>query len=148
LFGSHLAYLALTLPIARLRAKHWNVPMSSATTRHRGSSRSWRKTPVCGEIDVAAVERWLKKATTLDYVVAAQHLMAFYGPNGLHPDPGQQYLYTRLAAGYWEAINPNDTDTATRAGFGRPALARWKRRCPSPIASAPKPKPHRSSRRC
>jgi TonB family protein len=123
LVGSHLAYLALTpADCATARAAlerahelgHDQAPWKLAQLAENSS---------CGETDVAAAERWLKKATTLDYVIAAQRLIAFYGPNGLRPDPGQQYLYARVAAGYGEAIFPNDSETGTRAGFDRTTLA-------------------------
>jgi TonB family protein len=42
----------------------------------------------------------------------------------------QQYLYARVAAGYWEAVYPKDTDTSARAGFDRAAIAEMEKTLP------------------
>ena len=34
----------------------------------------------------------------------------------------QQYVYARVAGGYWEAVYPNDTNASSRAGFDAAAL--------------------------
>jgi TonB family protein len=72
----------------------------------------------CGDVDRAELERWLKKAVTLDYPGAAVDLMNFYGA-GDKPDPVQQYTYARVAAGYWESTKL----TQPREGFDAAALA-------------------------
>ena len=71
----------------------------------------------CGDIDRAALEKWLKKAVVLDYPGAAIDLMHFYG-EGETPDRAHQYLYARVAAGYWEATKMD----APRDGFDTQAL--------------------------
>jgi TonB family protein len=72
----------------------------------------------CGELDRAQLERWLKKAVTLDYPRAAEDLIIFYR-NGTEPDAKvQQYTYARVAAGYWEA----NKVTVPREGFDAAAL--------------------------
>ena len=72
----------------------------------------------CGPIDRAQLERWLKKAVTLDYPRAALDLIVHYRV-GTEPNAKvQQYVYARVAAGYWEA----NKLTAPRDGFDAPAL--------------------------
>jgi TonB family protein len=108
LVGSHLAYLALT-PADCAAAR-------DALTRadelgHDRAARSLADLAAnssCGDRDDAALERWLKKAVTLDHFVAAQRLVALYSPTGRRPDRVQQYTYARVAAGYWEAVYPNE----------------------------------------
>jgi TonB family protein len=122
LVGSHLAYLALT-------ASDCTAARDALTRADElgNDQASWKLAQLaentsCGEIDIAAVERWLKKAVTLDYMVAAQRLIALYSPTGARSDPTERYVYARVAGGYWEAIHPNDTGTSTRAGFDTAAL--------------------------
>jgi len=72
----------------------------------------------CGAVDRAQLERWLKKAVTLDYPRAAEDLVILYR-NGTEPDAKvQQYTYARVAAGYWEA----NKLTVAREGFDAAAL--------------------------
>jgi TonB family protein len=72
----------------------------------------------CGTVDRAQLERWLKKAVTLDYPRAAEDLIIFYR-NGTEPNAKvQQYIYARVAAGYWEA----NKLTVAREGFDATAL--------------------------
>jgi len=72
----------------------------------------------CGALDRAQLERWLKKAVTLDYPRAAEDLVVFYR-NGTEPNAKvQQYIYSRVAAGYWEA----NKLTVPREGFDAAAL--------------------------
>lgn len=72
----------------------------------------------CGPVDRAQVERWLRKAVTQDYPGAALDLIAHY-KSGTEPNAKvQQYVYARVAAGYWEA----NKLTAPRDGFDAPAL--------------------------
>jgi len=72
----------------------------------------------CGTVDRSQLERWLKKAVTLDYPRAAQDLIIFYG-NATEPAAKvQQYIYARVAAGYWEA----NKVTVPREGFDAAAL--------------------------
>jgi TonB family protein len=74
--------------------------------------------PTCGAVDRAAIERWLKKAVTLDYPPAAQELIKFYGTSQTPEDKLQRYIYARVAAGYWESTKA----TAPRDGFDTQAL--------------------------
>jgi TonB family protein len=122
LVGSHLAYLALTSADcaaardALTRADelgHDQAPWKLAQLAENTS---------CGEPDIPVVERWLKKAVTLDCLVAAQHLIDLYSPAGARNDPVQRYVYARVASGYWDAVYPNDTNTSGRVGFDAAAL--------------------------
>jgi TonB family protein len=122
LVGSHLAYLALT-PTDCAAAR-------DALTRadelgHDRAARSLADLATntsCGEIDYAAVERWLKKAVTLDFILAAQRLIALYAPDGRLPNSYQQYMYGRVAAGYWDVVYPKETKPGGNNGFDPPAL--------------------------
>jgi TonB family protein len=122
LVGSHLLYLALTASDcsaareALVRADELGSDQAAWKLAQLTENRS------CGETDVVALERWLKKAVTLDYLVAAQRLIALYSPAGARTDPVQRYLYARVANGYWAAVYPNDTSGSSRAGFDAAAL--------------------------
>lgn len=122
LVGSHLAYLALTpadCEAARailIRADELGNDQAPWKLAQLADNNS------CGETDVASLERWLKKAVTLDYLIAAQRLMSLYSPAGARSDPVQQYTYARVAGGYWQAVYPNDTSGSSRAGFDAAAL--------------------------
>jgi len=122
LVGSHLAYLALT-PADCDAARE-----TLARADELGSDQAaWKLAQLaenasCGETDVAALERWLKKAVTLDYLVAAQRLISLYSPAGARSDPVQRYVYARMAAGYWQAVYPKDTSDISRTGFDAAAL--------------------------
>jgi TonB family protein len=72
----------------------------------------------CGTIDRPTLERWLKKAVTLDYPRAALDLIVHYGAGTEPTARVQQYVYARVAAGYWEA----NKLTAPRPGFDATAL--------------------------
>lgn len=127
LAGSHMAYLALT-------ANDCNAAREALTRADElgHDQAAWKLAQLaennsCGETDVAALERWLKKAVTLDYLIAAQRLISLYSPAGARSDPVQRYLYARVAAGYWEAVYPNETDGADRAGFGATALSEMEK---------------------
>ena len=76
----------------------------------------------CGDVDKTELERWLKKAVTLDYPGAAVDLMNLYG-EGDQPDRVQQYVYARVAAGYWE----NTKLTQPREGFDATALGNMEK---------------------
>ncbi|HET9865120.1 MAG TPA: TonB family protein [Steroidobacteraceae bacterium] len=72
----------------------------------------------CGDTDRAELERWLKKAVTLDYPGAAVDLLNFYA-DADPPDRVQQYVYARVAADYWDS----NKLTQPRTGFDAAALA-------------------------
>jgi TonB family protein len=122
LVGSHFAYLALTesdcaaARDALSRADELGSDQAAWKLAQLAENRS------CGETDVAALERWLKKAVTLDYLVAVQRLMSLYSPTGSRTDPVQRYVYARVAGGYWEAVYPNDPSGSSRGGFDATAL--------------------------
>src|SRR6188768_394032 len=122
LVGSHLAYLALTpadCDAARetlTRADELGSDQAAWKLAQLADNAS------CGEADVAALERWLKEAVTLDYLLAAQRLISLYSPTGARSDPVQRYVYARMAAGYWQAVYPNDTSDISRTGFDAAAL--------------------------
>jgi TonB family protein len=122
LVGSHLAYLALTpadCEAARdtlTRADELGSDQAAWKLAQLADNSS------CGESDVVALERWLKKAVTLDYLIAAQRLIALYSPAGAHPDPVQRYVYARVAAGYWQAVYPKDATDTSRTGFDAASL--------------------------
>jgi TonB family protein len=122
LVGSHLTYLALTpgdCAVARealTRADELGSDQASWQLAQLAENRS------CGDVDVAAMERWLKKAVTLDYLPAAQRLIQLYSPTGSKTDPVQQYVYARIAGGYWEAVFGKEGNPGSRAGFDVAAL--------------------------
>jgi len=122
LVGSHLSYLALTdadCAVARdalTRADELGSDQAAWQLAQLAENRS------CGDTDVAAVERWLKKAVTLDYLIAAQRLIDLYSPTGSKTDPVQQYIYARVAGGYWEAVYGKEGNPGSRAGFDVAAL--------------------------
>jgi TonB family protein len=122
LVGHRLAYLALTpsdcaaARDALTRADELGSDQASWTLAQVAENSS------CGEADIAAMERWLKKSVQLDFLVAAQRLIALYSPTGRRSDPVQQYLYARVAGGYWEAVSPNDAKPGGSTGFDTAAL--------------------------
>jgi TonB family protein len=122
LVGSNLSYLALTpadCAVARealSRADELGNDQAAWQLAQLADNRS------CGEADVDAKERWLKKAVTLDYLVAAQRLIEFYSATGLRTDPVQKYRYARVAGGYWEAVYGKEGNPGSRAGFDAAAL--------------------------
>jgi TonB family protein len=122
LVGSNLSYLALTpadCAVARealTRADELGSDQAAWQLAQLADNRS------CGEADADAKERWLKKAVTLDYLVAAQRLIDFYSPSGQRTDPVQRYQYARVAGGYWEAVYGKEGNPGSRAGFDAAAL--------------------------
>jgi TonB family protein len=122
LVGAQQTYLALTASdcaVARdalTRADELGSDQASWQLAQLAENRS------CGETDVAALERWLKKAVTLDYLAAVQRLIELYSPTGLKTDPVQRYVYARVAGGYWEAVNGKEGNPGSRAGFDMAAL--------------------------
>jgi TonB family protein len=122
LVGSQLSYLALTASDcatareALTRADELGSDQASWQLAQLAENRS------CGEPDGAALERWLKKAVTLDYLAAAQRLIELYSPVGSRTDPVQQYVYARVAGGYWEAVYGKEGNPGSRAGFDAAAL--------------------------
>ena len=122
LVGSHLAYLALT-PTDCAAAR--DALMRADELGHDRAARSLADLATnvsCGDVDYAAVERWLKKAVTLDFLGAAQRLVVLYAPQGKRPDAVQQYTYARVAAGYWESVYPKDAKPDATTGFDVAAL--------------------------
>jgi len=122
LVGSYLSYRALTASdCARAR---------DALTRadELGNDQaSWllaelAQNTSCGTPDRAQVERWLKKAVTLDYFVAVLRLIDFYAPGEGTGDAVQRYIYARVAGGYAEAVSQNNAGAQPRPGFDAAAL--------------------------
>ncbi|HYH43153.1 MAG TPA: hypothetical protein VD867_14360, partial [Burkholderiales bacterium] len=122
LVGHRLAYLALTpndcaaAREALVRADELGSDQAPWTLAQLAEN------PSCGEPDFASVERWLKKSVQLDFLAAAQRLIALYSPAGRRSDPVQRYLYARVAGGYWEALNPKDAKPGGGTGFDAAAL--------------------------
>jgi TonB family protein len=122
LVGSHLAYLALTpgecdtARDALTRADELGHDRAARSLADLATNSS------CGEVDYAVVEKWLKKAVTLDYLVGVQRLVALYAPNGRLPNSFQQYVYARVGAGYWESVYPNEPKPTAITGFDVAAL--------------------------
>jgi TonB family protein len=122
LVGSHLSYLALTASDcatardALTRADELGSDQASWQLAKLAENRS------CGEADIPGLERWLKKAVTLDYLSAAQRLIELYSPAGAKPDPVQSYVYARVAGGYWEAVYGKEGNPGSRAGFDTATL--------------------------
>jgi len=122
LVGSQQSYLALTASDcaaardALTRADELGSDQAPWQLAQLGENRS------CGEPDLAAMERWLKKAVTLDYLPAAQKLIQLYSPTGSKTDAVQQYVYARVAGGYWEAVYGKQGNPGSRAGFDAATL--------------------------
>jgi TonB family protein len=108
LAGSYLAYRALT-PADCDAAR---APLLKAETL--GSDQSaWMlaqlaENQACGAVNRPDLEKWLVKAVAQDYLIAAQKLIDFHAPGA---DPAQQpgnpfkrYVYARVGAGYWQAV--------------------------------------------
>ncbi|HEU4780299.1 MAG TPA: energy transducer TonB [Steroidobacteraceae bacterium] len=130
LVGSNLAYLALTpadcaaARDALTRADELGSDQAAWQLAQLADNRS------CGGMDVDAKERWLKKAVTLDYLIAAQRLIELYAPTGPRTDLVQQYVYARVAGGYWEAVYGKDGNPGSRAGFDVAALQEMEKSLP------------------
>jgi len=132
LVGAQQTYLALTASDcaaardALTRADELGSDQASWQLAQLAENRS------CGEPDVAALERWLKKAVTLDYLAAVQRLIEVYSPAGLKTDPVQQYVYARVAGGYWEAVYGKEGNPGSRAGFDMAALQEMEKTLSAP----------------
>lgn len=84
-------------------------------------------TDSCGPIDRAQRELWLKKAVTLDDPRALRELIQIYGESEDPADRAQQYLYAKIAAGYWDATGT----TAGREGFDAESLQKLEGEVPA-----------------
>jgi TonB family protein len=105
LAGSYLSYRALT-PTDCAAARDALVAADElGSDQAPWALAQLAQNATCGAVDRAQVEIWLKKAVPLDYFIAAEQLIAFYGAAEGPPDPVQQYVYARVAAGYWESVN-------------------------------------------
>jgi TonB family protein len=122
LVGSHLAYLALTPSDCAAARDALTRADELGHDRAARSLADLATNSSCGEADLVAAERWLKKAVTLDFILAAQRLIALYAPDGRRPDSFQQYMYGRVAAGYWDSVYPKETKPGGDNGFDPPAL--------------------------
>lgn len=133
LAGSYLAYRALT--VADCDAAR--APLLKADAL--GSDQAaWllaqlAENPTCGVVSRGELEKWLAKAVTQDYLIAAQKLIQWYAP-GADPaqqpgDPLKQYLYARVAAGYWQSIHSAaENAAAPPAEFAPEALQAMEQR--------------------
>ncbi len=118
LLGAYLAYRALTLSDCATAKDAASKADALGSDQAPFLMAQMSTNPTCGDVDRPELERWLKKTVLLDYPGAATDLMQFYG-QGDKPDPVQQYVYARVAAGYWEA----NKITQPRTGFDATALA-------------------------
>jgi TonB family protein len=75
-------------------------------------------TDSCGAVDRAQRESWLKKAVLLDDPRALLELIVLYRDSGEAADRASQYLYAKVASGYWDATQSG----ANRPGFDASAL--------------------------
>jgi TonB family protein len=122
LAGSYLSYRALTPPdcaAARdllTRADELGNDQASWLLAELAQNKS------CGAPDRSQLERWLKKAVTLDYFAAAVRLIDFYAPSDGPGDPAQRYTYARVAGGYAESISENNASALPRPGYDAAAL--------------------------
>jgi TonB family protein len=122
LLGSYLSYRALT-------PSDCDAARSALTRADElgNDQAAWllgalAANKTCG-VDTAALERWLKKAVTLDYPGAAIDLTRHFA-EGDAPNLQQQYVYARVAADYWES----NKFTQPRTGFDAPALAEMEKK--------------------
>lgn len=126
LAGSYLAYRALT-PADCDAAR---APLLKAETL--GSDQSaWMlaqlvENQACGAVNRPDLEKWLVKAVAQDYLIAAQKLIDFHAPGA---DPAQQpgnpykrYVYARVGAGYWQAVQTGEATNPPPAEFAPEAL--------------------------
>lgn len=118
LLAAYLAYRALTLSDCAVAKDAASKADALGSDQAPFLMAQLSSNPTCGDVDRAELERWLKKTVLLDYPGAATDLMQFYS-DGNRPDPVQQYVYARVAAGYWEA----NKLTQPRTGFDAGALA-------------------------
>ncbi|MEO8062573.1 MAG: TonB family protein [Pseudomonadota bacterium] len=122
LVGSYLSYRALTASDcatardALVRADELGSDQASWLMAELAQNRS------CGTPERAQIERWLKKAVTLDYFAAALQLIELYAPGDASGDPVQRYTYARVAGGYAEAISENNASAQPRPGYDAAAL--------------------------
>jgi TonB family protein len=131
LAGSQIAYVAVTRSDC-VDAR--NALLKADELGHDRAARGLADLATnitCGDVDYAEVERWLKKAVTLDYLPAAQRLIVLYAPDGRRPDPFQRYVYARAAAGYWDAISPAEPKPTGEAGFDSAALQAIEKNVPA-----------------
>jgi TonB family protein len=84
-------------------------------------------TDSCGAVDRAQRELWLKKAVILDDPRALVELISLYRESAAPADRAAQYLYARVASGYWDATQIN----ATRTGFDAAALQELENAVPA-----------------
>ncbi len=122
LAGSQIAYVAVTRSDC-VDAR--NALLKADELGHERAARGLADLATnitCGDVDYAEVERWLKKAVTLDYLPAAQRLIILYAPDGRRPDAFQRYVYARAAAGYWDAVSPSEPKPTGEAGFDAEAM--------------------------
>ncbi|HEU5137635.1 MAG TPA: TonB family protein [Steroidobacteraceae bacterium] len=117
LVGSNLAYLALTPSDCAAARDALRKADELGSDQAAWQLAQLASNPSCGEAEVTSREQWLKKAVTLDYLVAAQRLIEMYSPAGARTDPVQQYVYARVAGGYWEAVYGKQGNPDSRAGF-------------------------------
>jgi TonB family protein len=61
----------------------------------------------CGELNYAERERWLTKAAVLDNPFAVLALMNQYANSDEPEAKVQRYVYARVAAGYWDKVQPS-----------------------------------------
>jgi TonB family protein len=131
LAGSQIAYVAVTRSDC-VDAR--NALLKADELGHDRAARGLADLATnitCGDVDYAEVERWLKKAVTLDYLPAAQRLIVLYAPDGQRPDPFQRYVYARAAAGYWDAVDPAEAKPTGEAGFDTEALSAIEQNVPA-----------------
>jgi TonB family protein len=127
LAGSYLSYRALTSADCAAARDALVAADELGSDQAPWSLAQLAENSSCGAIDRAQVEKWHKKAVTLDYLASAQRL-SFYSSGDQPGDPLQQYMYARVAAGYWEAVSNGKASEQSRAGFDPAALLEMEKK--------------------
>jgi len=127
MLGAYLAYRALTPSDCEAARAALTKADELGSDQAPGLLAQLSANTTCGPVDTVAVSTWLRKAVPLDYPFAAVELIRLHGEGTTAEDKMQQYLYARVASGYWEAKLPNDP----RPGFDAAALAEMEKNVPA-----------------
>lgn len=118
LLGAYRTYRALTATDCEFARQTLTKADDLGSDQAQWVMAKLAATDSCGAIDRAQREQWLKKAVTLDDPRAVLELIALYRDSAEPADRASQYLYARIASGYWDATKSN----TPRSGFDAAAL--------------------------
>jgi TonB family protein len=141
LVGSHLGYVALTSSDCATARDALTQADALGSDQAPWLLAQLAENRSCGEADVAARERWLKKAVTLDYLAAAQRLIALYSPTGAKTDPVSSTHMRESPRVTGKRSTARKAIRAAGPASTWPRCRKWKRRSRPRIASARRPMP-------